>query len=599
MNVRNVVLAFVLLLTISTGAFADRQLDRTEVLQILQQLTSQPKKTWIPAGTIDATHEEYRAAKTNDPDEISNQINQKIAEYQNNPEKRLSTATLQKMELDAIPFNVRYKLSNEYAMASTVTVKYDGNKFYWEIDVSSRTDSVKPGKDMDGNFMTEQYNPDWHAKRIFAWDGEKYTMYSLPVNGAMVDSTGDVPHAVNGALTAGVIPWGYGRYSYNDLSSADSTAVEKIVDGQTQIHLTFGDLDGIQFLFVLDTAKDYAMLSCSIETDNAVILKEYSNYQSVAGNWVPATISMQRLDAETNKLLASDLWQITAIDDQTPQPESFEVEYQPDALVEYGSVVTAKPAMYRYTPFVDTEALLAERLTFAANENTVPQNCATASLKYALAQLGREVSDSELAELVDEQTGQSSLYAMKQFAQRLGLHCRAVQTDIETLKNLDNCQVILHIPAKDHFVVLEGVDNNFVRIIDLASDRFYYHTDVSFFGMDWTEGTALVLADNAITGDFTEINDAELGQILGAEGYTCTRVLQEYNIFFCSYVGGQCGGNYYIYWDRWGCESGESGSCGTSWMYRISYTPCIEDMYDPFGCDVTGEWYHYWMRACE
>lgn len=601
MKVRNVFLAVVLLLTISAGAFADRQLDRTEVLQVFQQLTSQPKKTWIPAGTINATHEEYRAAKTLDPDEIRNQINQKISEYQNNPNKILLTENLQKMQLDAIPFNVRYKLSNEYTMVTAVTVKYDGNKFYWDIDVSSRTDSVKPGKNLEGNYMTEDFHLEWNGRRIFAWDGEKHTTYSLSVNNATVDATGEVSRGVTGPLTAGFVPWGYGRYSYDNLSSADSTAVEKVIDGRTQIHLTLNNLnysDGMQFLFVLDAAMDYAVLSCSIETDNKFFLKEYSNYQSVAGNWVPATISLRRFDAETNSLLASDLWQITTIDGQTPQPESFEVEYQPDALVEYDSVVTAKPAMYRCTQFVDTEALLAERLTFAANENAVPQNCATVSLKYALGRLGIEVSDSQLAELVDEQAGQSDLYAMKQFAQGLGLHCRAVQTDIETLRHLDNCQVILHIPAKGHFVVLEGIDNNFVRIIDLASDRFYYRTDVSFFGMGWTEGTALVLAANAITGDFVDIGDAELGQILGAEGYTCTLPLQSYLRINCDYIAEECTGNYYHYWQRKGCESAASGGCTTDWMKRVEFSPCIEQTSAPWNC-VISDVYLYYMHACE
>ncbi|MEE9370710.1 MAG: hypothetical protein V3W45_04470, partial [Sedimentisphaerales bacterium] len=150
MKTKNILLTVLFLLSVSCAAFADRELDRTEILQIFEQLTSQPKRTWISAGTIEATREEYKAPKTTDRNEINNQINQSVQEYQSSPNKRELTEELQKMKLDAIPFNVRYELSNEYTMSSIVTVRYDGNRFYWEINVDSRADSVKPGKDLAG-----------------------------------------------------------------------------------------------------------------------------------------------------------------------------------------------------------------------------------------------------------------------------------------------------------------------------------------------------------------------------------------------------------------------------------------------------------------
>jgi len=182
MKTKHFVLAIILLLTVGCVAFADRQLDRAEILQIFEKQTSQPGKTWMLTGVIEATHEEYRAPKTTDLTEVNNQINKEIQEYQSNPDKRELTESLQKMRLDAIPFNVRYRLSNEYTMSSTVTVKFDRDRFYWEINVGSRTDSVKPGIDLEDNFMTEQFDLDWNARRIFAWDGEKYTIYFLPGN---------------------------------------------------------------------------------------------------------------------------------------------------------------------------------------------------------------------------------------------------------------------------------------------------------------------------------------------------------------------------------------------------------------------------------
>ena len=599
MKTKHILLAVALFLSVNCVAFADRELDRTEILQIFERLTSQPRKTWIPAGMIEATHEEYRAPKITDPNEINNRIGEKIQAYQSNPDKPELTENLQKMKLDAIPFNVRHELFNEYMMNSTVTVRFDGDRFYWEINVDSRVDSVKPGANLAGNFMTEQFNLNWNARRIFAWDGEKYTTYFLPGNHAIVDSTGDTPHVVNGPLTAGIIPWGYGFYAYENLSAIESSAVKRDVDGQAQIHLTLNNSDGSEMVFLMDPEKDYAVISCSINgAANSVISKQYSNYQLKSGYWVPTTILMERYDAGSNRLLARDLWDITSIDGNVPEADSFEVEYETDALVEYASHITDKPTMYRYSPMVDTDLLLAERLAFAASEGTQPQNCATAALKYAVSQLGKDVTDSQLAQLVSEPDKTTSLYAMKQFAQDLGLFCRAVKTDIQTLRGLDGCEVILHIPGKNHFVVLGSIDDEYVRVVDLANNKFYYRTDVNFFSMDWSEGTALLISNQSIRGEFTEIKESELENIIGASGYQCNTLRQEYNVIFCSYFAGECGGQYYVFFERWGCGAAESGSCSQSKMIRYAKTPCINNPYYPWMCNVTGEWTCYYMRAC-
>lgn len=599
MKAKHFVLTSVLSLSVSCVAFADRQLGRVEILQIFEKLTSQPRKTWIPAGTIEATHEEYRAPKTTNLSEINNRINEEIREYQSNQNKRELTKNLQKMRLDAIPFNARYRLSNKYTMNSIVVVRFDGNRFYWEINVNSRADSVKPPADLLGNFMTEQFDLDWNARRIFAWDGAKYTTYFLPGNHAIVDTTGSTPRVVNGPLTAGLIPWGYGYYSYKNLSTATSSADEKYIDGQTQIYLTLNNLGSSEMVFVMDPGKDYAVISYSINGLDTIISKQYGNYQLVSGNWVPSIVSIEQYDARTNKLLAYDIWKFTGINGEAPMPWSFNVEYEADALIEYRSYVTAKPAMYRYSYIVNTDMLLAERLAFAASEGTQPQNCATASLKYAASQLGKDVTDRQLAQLVREPDKTTSLYAMKQFAQGLGLYCRTVKLDIQMLKSLYGCEVILHIPKKNHFVVLGDIDDRYVFSIDLAKDKFYYRTDVGFFGMDWTEGIALLISDNPIAGKFVDIDYGELRTIIGGSGYSCTNLLQEYDVSFCSYFGGECGGYYEVYWERWGCEAAPSGSCSSSRMLGCAESPCIEDPYNPWSCDITGEWTCYDMRACD
>jgi hypothetical protein len=599
MKTKHFTVVSILLLLVSCAAFADKPLDRAEILQIFQQLTNQPKKTWIPAGIIKATHEEYSAPKTTDPNEINSQIEEEIAEYQKRANKQEPTEDSQKMKLDAIPFNVRHKLSNEYTMNSSVVVKFDGERFYWEINVDSRTDSVRPGKDLADNFMTRQFDLNWNAKRIFAWDGEKYITYFLPGNHAIVDSTGKTPHVVNGPLTTGIIHWGYGYYSYSNLSAVESSAIEKYVDGQTQIYLTLNNSDGSEMFFVMDPAKNYAVLSCLINKyGNLVISKQYADYRLIADNWVPTTILIEQYKAESNRLLARDLWDITSIDTNVPQSYEFDVSYESDALIEYFAFNSHKPEMYHYSQTVDTTLLLSERLTYSVNKGTQMQNCATAALKYVTSQLGKDVVDQQLAQLVNKSNGQTSLYTMKQFAQSLGLFCHAIRTDIETLKNLNGSKAILHIPGKSHFVVLEKIDDKYVWTIDLANNNFYYHTDISFFGMDWTEGIALLVSNQPIKGEFVEINDDELQTIIGAAGYSCTQLLQNYYVVYCNYIGGLCGGYYQEYYTRYGCEAAPSGSCRGSKMIRYAESPCIIDPYDPLACTVTGEWTCYYIRAC-
>ena len=602
MDTKHFALTIAVLLSLTCTVFADRPLERDEILQIFQTLTSQPRKTWISAGTIEATHEEYRAPKVIDPNEIERQINQQVQQYQGNPNKPELTENLQKMKLDAIPFDVRYRLSNGYTMNSTVVVKFDGERFYWEINVQSRTDSVKPGKGLEGNFMTKQFDLDWNAKRVFVWDGEKYTTYFLPGNHSIVDSTSETPHVVNGPLTAGLIPWGYGNYTYENLCAAESSAIEKYVDGQTRIHLTLNNPDSSETVFVADPTKDYAVISYSIRRPaGSITFRHYSNYQFVSGSWVPITVLIEEYEAGSNRLLASDLWNFTNINGVVPSVDSFEVRYENDALVENRSPVSDKSLMYRYSNVVDTDTLLAERLVVVAMQGTQPQNCATISLKYILSRFGKDVTGQQLAQLISEPNETTSLYAMKEFVQSQGLYCKAVKTDIQTLKNLYGSQAILHIPGKNHFVVLEHIDNEYVWTIDLANNKFYYRTEINFFDMDWSGGTVLLISNQPIQlqDSFTEIVEYQLQSIIGGAGYSCTRLLQNYNVIYCDNpVPGACEGYYQVYYTRYGCQAAPSGSCSSSSMLRYKECPCIEDPYDPYNCIGNGEWTCYYMRAC-
>ena len=600
---KRIVIGITILLCVSCVAFAERTLDRTEILEIFDELTSQPRMTWISAGTIEAVHDEYRAAKTTDQAKISSQINRDIREYQTNSSKVELTEELEQMKLEAIPFNVRYELSNEYSMNSYVVLKYDGERFSWKISVNSRTDSVVPGKDLEGNFMTDQFDLDWNAERLFTWDGQKFTFYSVSGNQAIVDEKGDLPVAANGPLTAGIIPWGYGLLTYKELSASKSAAVEVDMNGRTEIHLTVNNSDGTEMLFVMEPEKDYAVLSSLLTGRDSIIARQYDNFKLVSGNWIPTTMLIEEYDDLANKPLASDLWMFTSISSAVPTLDSFKVDYKSKALVEYRSPRTRNSLIYHYADDVDIEKILSEVSTFASSEGNVDmqENCATVALGYVAQQLGKEATNQQLTKLVSEPDKTTSLYEMKQFVQGLGLYCCVVKTDIEALKNLSGCKAILHLPNKKHFVLIGHIDNQYVWNFDLSGNKFFYNTDINSFATDWKEGTALLISKKPVQlqGNFTEIADARLHNFVGAEGYTCTKLLQRYDVIFCTQVGGICAGIFEMYFKRYGCEAAESGTCMDEILARRATVPCINDPYYPMNCTAKGALTWYYMRACK
>jgi len=595
MKAKHLVLAVVSLLLLNGISLADRQLDRSEILKILEKVTSQPRKAWIPAGTIEATHEEHKEPETTDPGEIGEQISQAVQEYTNNPNKRELTENLQQMRLAAIPFNVRYRLANEYTMDTDVIVKFDGERFYWEINVNSRTDSVVPGPGLEKNFLTDDFKLDYNGRRIFVWDGSRYTIYSLPANLALSDSTGSLPNKVNGPLTAGLIPWGHGFYTSDNLADLAPSAVEK----ENEIHLTLTASDGSEMIIVMDADKDYAVISHSIQGPYVDISTQCDGYRKVAGSWVPATVSIEKRDSKTNKLKGYDYWNFTNVSGDAPAIASFDVGFQPEALIEYRYDVAAKPVLYSYSRTADMERLLAEKLAIASNAGAKSGNCATAAMTYAASQLGKDVTNQQLAGLMDR-NGMSSLYSMKDLALRLGLNCRAVKTDIQSLKNLSGCKAILHFPGQNHFVVLDGVDEASVWGIDLTSNRFYYRANIDSFSSVWTGGTALLISDAPINlnGNCIEIADAGLQRIVGGDGYSCTDLLQRDEVVYCESAFGYCSSSYEYYPERWGCEDAPSGMCWEDEKLASASTGCINDLYDPWSCDTTGEWEFSYMYAC-
>jgi hypothetical protein len=585
----------VLVLCLAGTGHADRALPHSGILELLARLTEEPRQTWIAAGTIEARHQEYRAPQTTDAATIQSEIQQAVEQYQSDPYKREQTEETRRLKLAALPFNVRYKLANEHTMSSRVVVRYDGERFYWEINLDARKDSVQPEASLAGNPMLDRFDVNGNGRRIFVWDGQTYTTYAASGGRAFVDAAGTLPHAVTGPLTAGLIPWGHGRFAYAALAAAEVTATERERDGAAGIDMSITHADGAATRLVLDPTLDYAVTSAARTGRGTVVYYTCCDYRRVGCKRVPFTISMERRDAGTNTLLGSEQWSFEDVTAATPAGDAFEVPYAADAVLEYGLPLAGRHPTCDYAPTADIDALLVQHLACAAAGDRY-RNCATVALQYAVAQLGKSTRGRTLTPLLAG-SDQTSLQDMKRLAEELGLHCRAIKTDLTTLQELTRAIAILHFPGRNHFVVLDEVNSRYVWLIDLASDRFYYRQSLDTFPAEWSQGTALLLSDRPISGPFTDLDEAACERIRGSAGWTCTELLQEQGVVGCDTIGGNCLGEYTYYWERYGCEAAVSGTCVDQLAVRYQESLCAEEPLNE--CAATGEWIYYYMLACQ
>ena len=133
MKIRIGIIIGSLVLFLGDAMAADRPLAREDILPILQTLSEPPRKFWIASGTMVATHSEYRAPKLETEGEIEALAQEELQAYLESPDKIEQTRKLQEMKCNAIPFNVRYRLGNEYTMRSRHTINVEGTKFHWQV----------------------------------------------------------------------------------------------------------------------------------------------------------------------------------------------------------------------------------------------------------------------------------------------------------------------------------------------------------------------------------------------------------------------------------------------------------------------------------
>ena len=555
----NKIAVLILILITVSPLFADRELERSEIVKILEHLTSNSQRTWIPEGTIEATFQSF------------NSMTNRTTE-------------------------------------STETVRYDGNQFYWEINtVLDATD-----KGQGTAKLADEAEMRLNQKRIFTWDGQWYSLYFKSAK--RVISTNDLtntPPTITGCLTAGVIPWGYGIYSYEKLINSELDASETESYGQKLIHLNIKNPIGVKLSIVLDPTKDYAALSSSLSSDKSCILQEYSNYVSKNDLWIPTTILIERYSdcQKAEKLVSYDYWTFNRISTEKPSG-IFNTVYENDTLIEYRTKSAENPLFCQYSCLIDDKDLLYKKLLALNNPNKYGQNCATSALKYIMESLGTHISDSSLAAVIDAADGGTSLLAMQQFVNNTGLRSLAVRIDVRILNNPANYKAILYLPWEKHYVVFSHIENDNLWVIDLTNNWLCYSLPLEKFDSAGGESSAVVLfiSNKAINiqGEYTEISNKDLAEIIGSAGsgagkYSCTDLIQTYNIEFCTEpIGIICLGNYTVWLNRYGCiEDENGGECtGTGLVGNVT-SPCVEDPYNPGNCNITGNWYSQYIRACQ
>lgn len=526
MKKRYSIIIFAILLLTNNIASASRQLERVEILEIIKTLTDKAVSTWIPYGTIKGTHIEYSA-------------------------------------------------SDGSIIESTEQVKYDGNRFYWEINISSQKHA---GDDIPKELARDLKN---NAERIFVWDGERYSMYFATTNNAIVfGDSGQIPVNVDGPLTAGVISWGFGSYSYANLATAELSAIENYKE---QIVLTVKEENLPEMVFLLDPSQNYALLTYWLNnSDGLTIIKiDYSDFKMAGNMLIPTDIIIEHYNqsSTSSDLHSHDEWDITSISLNPPKPSEFVVPYRKNAFVEFRTSEFNPPLSYNFTDTIDTESLLQKRLEIVST-NSVSQNCATIAIEHVFSQLGKELTSQQLVQLVGADNS-TSLYDMLQIALDSDFNAAAVVTDMKSLKKLKDCQIILYLPDSKHYVVLENIDSKYAWIVDLDSDKFYYRTALDDFKYLWNEGIALLISDQSFDlGGMTEVNNDDLKEIIGSTGggvpnYSCTDPIQSADTVFCPSIGNLCLGRYWEYFDRLGCiEDDNGGTCLGSKMIASIFWSC-------------------------
>ncbi len=529
-----------------------RALSQEEILQICRTLTAEPRDTWIPYGMIYAQHTAYTAKDACVED-------------------------------------------------STVTVKYDGQRFWWHIQqdrVTGTEESLPPS-------IRAKYAQ--NTDRTFVWDGNRYYQCFNDQRQAVVHDSADASPAVTGPLTAGIVPWGHGVFSMPMIEVMQLAGSIETIDGNDIVFLTFVNNESLTIDLTLDTTKDNAVLESTFSLPNgSTIRRQYSGYQMTTdGRWVPGMIVIDKFAPNGSTIIAHDTWTFDSVVVTMPALSAFNANYPQDTLIQFripDSQETVSGRYYDNGP--DVDALYQMKLQMRSQILQQPRNCATAAVEYIFSKINRTVSSETLNAIVDAKN-QTALADLKAVFDANGLYTAVITTDLAGVEKLQNCYKILHLPGTQHYVVLEYTEGQTAWLIDLSAGRFYERIDTALLEKIWADGVALLISTGLIdTGLAAMVPAEQLQTIVGGatDDFKCDQLIQEYDIAHCSFpLGGICGGTYRQWNTLYGCrcDEGSSNYCSGTKMVSSGECDCINDPLDPTVCIGTGDWRSTYIRACK
>lgn len=542
-------------------ALADRDLSSEEINTLFADLVSQPVQTWLPAGSISARRLEY------------SNLDKSICEYRE-------------------------------------TCHFDGIRFYREITMVSGGDEVTEGE------PGQQHSMKLDRERIFCWDGTRYTQYYKSTDTAIIDSMPSQNWPlIYGAFSSGVISWGCGLYTLQNLTRCTCSAQEVWVEGHKQIHLQITDPSSSPVLhisFILDAEKNYAVLFNRIEDSQiSGIEQRCSQFIQINDRWIPTVIAIEQYlkKPEGRDTVSYEDWKFESIKPDMPLDVHFSVNLRKGTLVELRAAGYPKSLMYYTNDQQDIHSLLEEKIAFSNQPDSVGKNCAAAAVQIVAKRFAKPYPASQIEALAGQANNMTSLYSLKNKLEETGLYCAALETSLESLRNTTLSQAILYLPDSSHYVILDSIDDTNVWTIDLTSRKVYWKTPIQRFARQWKRGIALIVSDNPqnLTTAGTPLSESDQQQINGGDSsgtmYSCSEQIQIDKDLYCPEpMGLVCIGRYYRYWERLGCASDPNGTgCVGEGKPGHQYTTCKTQLNSGSSACIidTFDWKERNIRACQ
>ncbi len=600
MKLRYFSLALVVLVLIAIDVPGVTQdVSSSEIDLILQVLTSRQQTSWLDKGSAQVIRTRYQAAKTDDLYLVEQKVLEARQQYLDNPRKIVQSEEGQMLKYEAIPFNVRYDMLNEWRMTTRYNIAVDGEKFLQESENISREDSY-PIPDT-ATYMYEYFNLDWNRGYIVAWDGEKNTTCNPGMGDAVIQAADECPSPRKlRVLQAGLLPWGFSKYSYQNLKQCPIDGRHVEVGDHTEIELTIQFSTEQTLIVRVNPDLDNVVTRYESVWPSRVTIVTCDDYFDMDGRWMPSSVTSEEYSLAANKLLRKESWAYSIVSSETPDESAFQVAIPVDAAVVYMPSIAVGPVKYHY-PAKQPERLhgwLEIKARMDAGELPA-DNCAAAALEVVLRSLGLTLTSVEVDGLLEPDGHMVSLYNMRQALLDKGLSCKVVQTDPAALASLTNCRFIAYYPQRMHYVVLDELNSEDARIIDLTGNRIYQRLSLADFQYDWSSGIILAVTD-APFDSFNQLSEIDVDlmkSFLGGEGYRCIYFYQPEEIYYCSPpFQGSCDSYYYHYYERWQCETTPSGTCSTERLPRLRIWDCV---YDSGDCTISSEpLITYYINAC-